>query len=66
MARPEKIKSEINFSHYGVTYIYKFRREIMEYVGIVFGIFGFIAFVRVENLTKTLKAKGMLEEDYKD
>ena len=38
----------------------------MEYVGIVFGIFGFIAFVRVENLTKTLKAKGMLAEDYKD
>ena len=38
----------------------------MEYVGIVFGIFGLVAFVRVEKLVKTLKGKGILEEDYKE
>jgi hypothetical protein len=27
---------------------------------------GLIAFVRLEKLTKTLKKKGILEEDYKD
>jgi hypothetical protein len=37
----------------------------MEYVGIVFGIMGLVAFVRVEKLTKALKEKGILEEDYK-
>ena len=29
-------------------------------------VFGLIAFVRIEKLTKTLKEKGMLEEDYKE
>lgn len=38
----------------------------MEYVGIVFGILGLVAFVRVEKLIKTLKEKGILEEDYKE
>jgi len=32
----------------------------------VFGLLGVVAFVRVEKLVKTLKAKGILEEDYKD
>ena len=31
----------------------------------VFGMIGIIALVRVEKLTKTLKEKGVLEEDYK-
>ena len=38
----------------------------MEYVGFVFGILGLVAFVRVEKLVKTLKEKGVLDEDYKD
>jgi hypothetical protein len=38
----------------------------MEYAAFVFGIMGFVAFVRVEKLVKTLKEKGILEEDYKD
>ncbi len=29
-------------------------------------IFGLVAFIRVEKLTKTLKEKGMLEENYKE
>ena len=32
----------------------------------VFGMIGIIALVRVEKLTKTLKEKGVLEEDYKE
>jgi hypothetical protein len=38
----------------------------MEYAAIVFGIFGFIAFVRVEKLVKTLKEQGVLDQDYKE
>lgn len=38
----------------------------MEYMAFVFGIFGLIAFVRIEKLVKTLKEKGILEESYKD
>jgi hypothetical protein len=38
----------------------------MEYAAFVFGIFGLVAFVRLEKLVKTLKNKGVLEEDYKD
>ena len=34
--------------------------------GFVFSILGLVAFVRLEKLTKTLKEKGILEEDYKD
>ena len=32
----------------------------------VFGMIGIIELVRVEKLTKTLKEKGVLEEDYKE
>ena len=32
----------------------------------VFGMIGIIALVRVEKLTKTLKEKVVLEEDYKE
>lgn len=38
----------------------------MEYLGFIFGIFGLIAFVRLEKLTKTLKEQGVLKEDYKE
>ena len=38
----------------------------MEYLGFVFGIFGLIAFVRLEKLTKELKEKGILEDDYNE
>ena len=33
--------------------------------GFVFGVLGFVAFIRLEKLIKTLKEKGILEEDYK-
>lgn len=36
----------------------------MEYAAFVFGIFGLIAFVRVEKLVKTLKEQGVLDKDY--
>ena len=39
--------------------------NFMDYVAISFGIFGLIAFVRVERLVKTLKAQGVLDQDYK-
>ena len=35
-------------------------------IAFVFGMIGIIALVRVEKLTKTLKEKGVLEEDYKE
>ena len=38
----------------------------MEYAAFVFAILGLVAFVRVEKLVKTLKEKGILEEDYKE
>jgi hypothetical protein len=38
----------------------------MEYAAFVFGIFGLVAFVRLEKLVKTLKSKGILDEDYRD
>jgi hypothetical protein len=37
---------------------------MMEAFGIL--VFGLVAFVRMEKLTKTLKEKGILEEDYKE
>jgi hypothetical protein len=40
--------------------------EALGVLGFVFGMMGLIAFVRLEKLTKTLKEKGILEEDYKD
>ena len=36
----------------------------MEYASFVFGIFGLIAFVRVEKLVRTLKEQGVLDKDY--
>jgi hypothetical protein len=38
----------------------------MEAMGILGFVFGLIAFVRIEKLTKTLKEKRILEEDYKE
>tara|TARA_A100001011_G_scaffold144305_1_gene152455 strand:- start:751 stop:870 length:120 start_codon:yes stop_codon:yes gene_type:complete len=38
----------------------------MEAMGILGFVFGLIAFVRIEKLTKTLKEKRILEENYKD
>lgn len=38
----------------------------MDYVAMVFGIFGLIAFVRVEKLVRSLKEKGLLDQDYKE
>ena len=35
-------------------------------VGFVFGLLGVVAFVRLEKLTKELKARGVLDEDYKE
>ena len=40
--------------------------EAFGVLGFVFGMMGLIAFVRLEKLTKTLKKKGILKEDYKD
>ena len=37
----------------------------MEILAFTFGAFGFIAFVRTEKLIKALKAKGLLDEEYK-
>ena len=38
----------------------------METFGILGFVFGLVAFVRLEKLTKTLKEKNILEPDYKD
>ena len=38
----------------------------METFAIMGFVFGLIAFVRLEKLTKTLKQKGILEENYKE
>jgi hypothetical protein len=40
--------------------------EGLSVLGFVFGILGLVAFVRLEKLTKELKAKGILDEDYKE
>jgi len=40
--------------------------ESLGIIGFVFGMMGLVAFVRLEKLTKNLKEKGILEEDYKD
>ena len=40
--------------------------EGLSVVGFVFGMLGLVAFVRLEKLTKELKAKGVLDEDYKE
>ena len=38
----------------------------MEAFGILGFVFGLVAFVRLEKLTKTLKEMNILESDYKD
>ena len=38
----------------------------MEAFGILGFVFGLLAFVRLEKLTKTLQEKNILESDYKD
>lgn len=40
--------------------------EGLAVMGFVLGGVGLIAFIRLEKLTKTLKQKGILEEDYKE
>jgi hypothetical protein len=40
--------------------------EGLSVIGFVFGVMWLVAFVRLEKLTKTLKEKGLLEEDYKE
>ena len=40
--------------------------ESLVTVGFVFGILGLVAFVRLGKLIKTLKVKGILNEDYKE
>jgi hypothetical protein len=35
-------------------------------MGFVFGLLGVVSFVRLEKLTKELKAKGILDEDYRE
>lgn len=37
----------------------------MEVLGILGFVFGLLAFVRLEKLTKTLKERNILESDYK-
>jgi hypothetical protein len=39
--------------------------EGLSVVGFVFGMLGLVAYVRLEKLTRELKAKGILDEDYK-
>ena len=38
----------------------------MDVIGLIGFLFGVIAFVRIKKLTKTLKEKGILEENYKE
>ena len=40
--------------------------EGLAVMGFVFGMLGVVAFVRIEKLIKTLKDKGILEENYKE
>ena len=40
--------------------------EGLAVVGFVFGMIGVVALVRLEKLTKILKEKGILDQDYKE
>lgn len=40
--------------------------EALAVLGFVFGMIGVVALVRLEKLTKTLKEKGILSENYKE
>jgi hypothetical protein len=45
------------------------KEDVMEglaVMGFVFGMLGVVALVRLERLTKSLKEKGILEENYKE
>ena len=37
----------------------------MEIIAFVFGVFGFVAFVRQQKIIKELKSKGLFDDDYK-
>jgi len=37
----------------------------VEFVTLGFAVFGFLAFVRTEKLIRTLKGKGLLDDEYK-
>ncbi len=40
--------------------------EGLAVIGFVFGMVGVVALVRLEKLTKTLKEKGILDQDYEE
>ena len=40
--------------------------DALAVMGFIFGMVGVVALVRLQKLTKTLKEKGLLEEDYKE
>jgi len=40
--------------------------EGLSVLGFVFGILGLVAFVQLEKLTKELRARGILDEDYQE
>ena len=40
--------------------------EVLAVIGFVFGMIGVVALVRLEKLTKTLKERGILDQDYKE
>ena len=40
--------------------------EALAVLGFVFGMIGVVALVRLEKLTKTLKEKGILEDNYRE
>ena len=40
--------------------------EGLAVMGFVFGMMGVVALVRLEKLIKTLKEKGILDQDYKE
>ena len=40
--------------------------ERLAVTAFIFGMMGIVALVRVEKLIKTLKEKGVLEQDYKE
>jgi hypothetical protein len=40
--------------------------EGLAVIGFVFGMIGVVALVRLEKLTKILKEKGILDQDYKE
>ena len=50
----------IYYSHY-MRYLWK-----LAVIGYVFRMMGIVALVRVEKLIKTLKGKGILEQNYKE